>query len=194
MDSLAGFPVLDILRVGLSGLCFLLALLAYLLITREQRREGSPRKGILQIIRVFIATNFLAGILCAVSGYIVSERTPSAPQKKDISWQITGSFEDPKKLINDWQTAGQLELFPPGIKADVDKNGHFTISMELEEGRIFDDVIESLQYKHRLGAVVLYPQVEYLSYKDGKPTKLDKVLPHIRAYKPIPLQRFDQNN
>jgi hypothetical protein len=84
---MGAFSVLDILRVGLSGLCFLLAFLAYRLISQEQARSGMPRGAILRSIHVFIVSNLAAGVLCAVSGYLVR-----APATVEASAQTTGSY------------------------------------------------------------------------------------------------------
>ncbi len=69
--------VLEILRVGLAGLCFLLSLLAFWLIEREQRRPSSPRKGILHAIYTFMSVNFLTAVLVAVAGYFGPQRPSS---------------------------------------------------------------------------------------------------------------------
>ena len=63
-----GFDVLEILRVGISGLLFLFSFLAYRLIAREQRREGAARGGILTAIYVFMGVNLLGAVLVAFSG------------------------------------------------------------------------------------------------------------------------------
>jgi len=65
--------VLEILRVGLSGLCFLLSVLAFWLIHLEQGRRGDPRKGILQAIYVFMLLNLVASGFVAMA----SSRHPS---------------------------------------------------------------------------------------------------------------------
>ena len=52
--------VVQILRVGLAGLCLLLSLLAFWLIQREQQREGDPRHGILRAIYTFMIINMLS--------------------------------------------------------------------------------------------------------------------------------------
>src|SRR5438045_1835792 len=88
MNALAQFSILDILRVGLSGLCFLFAFLAYRLVSQEQARPGAPRRGILTTIHLFIGSNLLAGILCAVSGYMVS--APAVVKRQTES--MTGSY------------------------------------------------------------------------------------------------------
>lgn len=68
--------VLEILRVGLAGLCFLLSLLSFWLIQREQRRESDPRKGILQAIYTFMLVNFVTATLVATAAYL-GPRRPS---------------------------------------------------------------------------------------------------------------------
>jgi len=68
--ALGNLNVLEILRVGLAGLCFLLSLLAFWLIQREQQRAASPRKGILQATYIFMSVNFLAAVLVGVAGYL----------------------------------------------------------------------------------------------------------------------------
>jgi len=70
--------VLEILRVGLGGLCFLLALLAFWLIWREQGRQGTPRKGILRAVYVFMGVNFAAALLVALAAQFVSPRPETA--------------------------------------------------------------------------------------------------------------------
>lgn len=72
--------VLEILRVGLSGLLFLLSFLAYRLIELEQKREGSPRRGIIRTIYVFMGANFLGAVLVAVAGFFEppSQASPDA--------------------------------------------------------------------------------------------------------------------
>lgn len=60
---LGNLDVVQILRVGLAGLCFLLSLLAFWLIQREQQREGDPRHGILRAIYAFMVINLLAALL-----------------------------------------------------------------------------------------------------------------------------------
>jgi len=67
--ALTDLNVLEILRVGLAGLCFLLSLLAFWLIQREQQRVSSPRRGVLRAIYTFMSVNFLTAVLVAVAGY-----------------------------------------------------------------------------------------------------------------------------
>jgi hypothetical protein len=72
--------VVQILRVGLAGLCFLLALLAFWLIQREQQRPGDPRSGILRAIYTFMVINILSALLVGVAGYVEpKQKNPAAP-------------------------------------------------------------------------------------------------------------------
>lgn len=76
--------ILEILRVGLSGLLFLLSFLAYRLIDREQQREGSPREGILRTIYVFMSVNLLGAVLVAFSGYL-APRLQAVPNPEGLA-------------------------------------------------------------------------------------------------------------
>jgi hypothetical protein len=71
--------VVEILKVGLSGLCFLLSLLAFWLIHREQQRPAAPRKAILRSIYIFMVSNLLVAVLVALASY-VGPRQTAAPQ------------------------------------------------------------------------------------------------------------------
>jgi hypothetical protein len=68
--ALGNLNVLEILRVGLAGLCFLLSLLAFRLIQREQDRASSPRRGILRAIYIFMGTNLMAAVLVGAAAYL----------------------------------------------------------------------------------------------------------------------------
>lgn len=104
-------PIVDILRVGLSGLCFLLAVLAYRLIGKEQERDGLPRKGIFTAIYVFMGINILAATLCAVAGYLSSDTNESGEaylHTDDYSVDYSSFFVD----LTSWtpKTLGPVEI------------------------------------------------------------------------------------
>jgi hypothetical protein len=61
--------ILEILQLGLAGLCFLLSLLAFWLLHNEQRRE-SPRKEILRATYAFLALSLLAALVVGAAGYL----------------------------------------------------------------------------------------------------------------------------
>jgi len=76
--------VVEILRVGLGGLCFLLSLLAFWLIWREQGREGAPRKGILRAIYSFMIANLISAILVAFGAQFVPQRQEAIRTKDHL--------------------------------------------------------------------------------------------------------------
>jgi len=71
---LSNLNVLEILRLGLAGLCFLLSLLAFWLIHLEQQRPGSPRRGILRAIYTFMGLNLLASALVGTTTYFAASQ------------------------------------------------------------------------------------------------------------------------
>jgi hypothetical protein len=78
---LENLNVVEILRVGLGGFCFLLSLLAFWLIRQEQQRSSAPRKGILNGIYTFMAVNLVSAVLVAGLGYVEQQRTASAAER-----------------------------------------------------------------------------------------------------------------
>jgi hypothetical protein len=70
VNPFTSLNVPEILRVGIAGLCFLLSLLSFWLVQREQQQEGDPRKGILQAIYTFMIVNLVTAALVAASGYL----------------------------------------------------------------------------------------------------------------------------
>ena len=87
--------VLEILRLGLSGLCFMFSVLAFWLIQREQRREANPRKGILKSIYIFMAVNLVSAVLTGGLGYL-TQRTGAVAEAlsaktylvENTSWMV----------------------------------------------------------------------------------------------------------
>jgi hypothetical protein len=76
-DIFGNLNVIEILRLGLSGLLFLFTVLAYRLIVVEQKRPGEPRKGIVHTIYTFMGINLLAGVLVAAAGYFGGHSEPT---------------------------------------------------------------------------------------------------------------------
>ncbi len=64
MSKLTELPIVDILNVGLSGFCFLIALLGYFLLIREQSKKP-PREVMLEHINGFIKKILLLSLLVA---------------------------------------------------------------------------------------------------------------------------------
>lgn len=93
VNMLQNLNVLEILRLGLGGFCFLLALLSFWLIRQEQERPGDPRKGIVSVIYTFIATNLLSAVLVAGLGYLMQKRTAIAAEPLSAKTYLVESTE-----------------------------------------------------------------------------------------------------
>lgn len=110
--ALTDLNVIEILRVGLAGLVFLLSLLAFWLIQREQQRASSPRKGILRAIYIFMSVNLVTAVLVAVAGYFGSQqrRSPTADEL-DAKTYLTDTLTYLVDLTK-WtvQTHGPVEI------------------------------------------------------------------------------------
>lgn len=66
MEILENLDFVQILSLGISGFGFLLILLAFLLIFKEQGRPGEPRAGILSTIRYFMGINLISVVVVGV--------------------------------------------------------------------------------------------------------------------------------
>lgn len=75
-----------ILGFGLSGLTFLLFLFSFKLISQEQKREAQPRKGIMQLILVFMLLTFISTIIVGWFG-IVQNNNQQLLNKYDYLYQ-----------------------------------------------------------------------------------------------------------
>ena len=88
--SMSGVP--EILQTGLAGLCFLLALLAFRLISQEQKRDANPRKGILRTIYLFIAANFVTAVLVGAAALLERRSDPAqAAEVKQLREQAAAA-------------------------------------------------------------------------------------------------------
>jgi len=92
LDIFKNLDVLGILRLGLAGLCFLLSLLAFFLIYREQGREGMPRAGITRAIYTFMAVNLVTAIIVGTVGLVTTQQT----KKGNTEVPIKGQLEEPE--------------------------------------------------------------------------------------------------
>jgi hypothetical protein len=95
LEVFKNLDVLEILRLGLAGLCFLLSLLAFFLIYREQGREGKPREGITRAIYTFMAVNLVTALIVGTVGLAA---THQAKKGTDIPAEvpIKGQLEEPE--------------------------------------------------------------------------------------------------
>jgi hypothetical protein len=112
VNLLASLNVPEILRVGIAGLGFLLSLLSFWLIQREQQIEGDPRKGILQAIYTFMLVNLVTAALVAASGYLGAQLpNKSAADELGATTYLTDTlsyFVDLTKWTD--QTHGPVEI------------------------------------------------------------------------------------
>jgi hypothetical protein len=99
---LQNLNVLEILRLGLGGFCFLLSLLAFWLIRQEQERPGDPRGGILNVIYSFMAANLVAAVLVAGLGYLVQRRAAEPLSAKTYLVRHTELMVD----LTQWKPVG----------------------------------------------------------------------------------------
>jgi hypothetical protein len=95
LDVFKNLDVLEILRLGLAGLCFLLSLLAFFLIYREQGREGMPRVGITRAIYTFMAVNLVTAIIVGTVGLVATHQAKKA-NDLPIEVPIKGQLEEPE--------------------------------------------------------------------------------------------------
>lgn len=187
------FATLDTLALIAFGLSILSILLGFIaLLTQRIYLDVNTQKPVDIDVPLLgkMKTNYPALVFVFfgffLAFYVLEKQLP-AKEIKEVDWNISGTFTDPE--INDWRTGGKLILFPTKITPDVDRNGKFTISMKIEEGKSFEDMIEKIEYSHREGDVRIYPRDEYSAYVKGEACKLEKAASHVRSYKPVPLQR-----
>jgi hypothetical protein len=95
LDVFKNLDVLEILRLGLAGLCFLLSLLAFFLIYREQGREGKPREGITRAIYTFMAVNLVTAVIVGAVGLVTTHEAKKASDTP-TEVPIKGQLEEPE--------------------------------------------------------------------------------------------------
>lgn len=128
--ALTNLNVVEILRVGLAGLCFLLSLLAFWLIRLEQQRKEAPRPGILRATYVFMLVNLAVAILVATAAQL---------GKPDVSGDVT----DLETQMSDVQTQldeaqglnSRYRETLTGLAANIDTKVKFELA-EIENGNI----------------------------------------------------------
>ena len=94
--SLADLNVVSILQMGVTGLGFLLALLAYWLLSKEQRQD-KPRSSILQSVRVFMAFSFslcLIGLVPQVLAAVSAPDQQATPALRAQIEELHGKLRD----------------------------------------------------------------------------------------------------
>ncbi len=165
---MTNLDVAEILRVGLSGLIFLLAYLTYRLLRAEQKRNR-PRKMILGTIGGFMALCVLMAVLGLISEAI-QEPQPvvSLPEiPPDVNWEVYGSFVPPDGVDDTIWSDGRLIIVPTSVKTEVGTEGRFTIQLSIERGKAFEDVISLIRYEHPQFTAQINIAEEHQKYADG---------------------------
>ena len=75
--EMANMDVLKILQIGVVGLGFLLAVLAYHLLTKEQKQD-TPRQDILKSIYVFMSFSIVLCII-GVASQVIDQKKAGQP-------------------------------------------------------------------------------------------------------------------
>jgi hypothetical protein len=119
-----------ILGFGLSGLTFLLFLFSFRLISQEQKRAGQPRKGIIQLILVFMLLALISTIIVGWFGIVQNtnqkliNKNDSLYQKNLELFQIYTNYlnSQTKKQIDslDVKNKTELEEMIETIKSNTD--------------------------------------------------------------------------
>lgn len=102
-----------------------------------------------------------------------------------VEWKIEGTFVTSDSNF-DWYN-GQLSLFPKNIDAEVRSNGKFVITLDIEKGKTFEDVVEWIDYSHQAGSIKIIPANEWQAHNSGKPNSIQNQTSHSRTYKNIEL-------
>jgi hypothetical protein len=89
MEILSRLDFVQILSIGISGFGFLLILLAFLLIYKEQNRPTEPRNGILSTIRFFMGLNFFSVIVVGLLGLpLISKNDRLTQEKTEVQQKL----------------------------------------------------------------------------------------------------------
>lgn len=105
------------------------------------------------------------------------------------TWDISGQFVS-NEINKSWDVNG-LSIHPCDINPTLDKDtGVFKFSLEIEEGKSFEDVYEAISYTDKYESVFLEPQKELAKYNSDKEKNSSLIAVEnsiIRQYKPIKL-------
>lgn len=129
MSALDNLNILEILKLGLPGLVFMLSLLSYRLLSQEQKKED-PSRPILNSIKCYMYVNILLAILTASAPFIEANflisnkenvysveamlsKTPLDSGKAAVC--LNAEYSGRYLLINDLNTAKMVQVNAIGI-------------------------------------------------------------------------------
>lgn len=186
---------LIVLIFSLSALSIILGFIALL---TQKIYIDSDSKQLTQIEIPIIGkmkTNYPA-LIFVIGGLVLAYITidQSFPPRK-ISWEIRGSFISENSGNIDWDN-GTLAVFPVDFKTSVRSDGVFIIQADIDEGKTFEEIVQYIDYSHKLGTTQIYPQKQYTSYLNGEESLIDKTTKESRKYKPKPINLINpvENN
>jgi len=108
MSAISELPIVDILNVGLSGFCFLMAFLGYFLLLREQKNTR-PREIMLDSINSFIKkTVFLGALVGTVVIVLAVIQRPTSTNEEGILAKFIGSL--PPKILDNGNSAETVNV------------------------------------------------------------------------------------
>lgn len=103
-------------------------------------------------------------------------------------WRIDGVLTATNEKI-DWEK-GTLTVLPSEFESKLSKNGHFTITMSIEDGKTFEEAVGLIDYSHEKGSIRIKPPKEYEAFMDKKASLLKEVGPSVREYKNVPIEVY----
>ena len=112
--------IVKILGLGLSGLTFLLFAFSFRLISQEQKRTGQPRKGILQMILVFMLLAFISTIIVGWFGIVQNTNRQLMARNDSLSSQYSVLLSAYTNYINA-QTKKQIDSLSKTDKQELMK-------------------------------------------------------------------------
>lgn len=144
MEVLTKLDIVQILSIGISGFGFLLILLAFLLIYKEQKREAEPRQGILGIIKFFMGLNIVNIVIVGIISLPTINNLGKALVENDklaqvnseskaivqfldagrkVDSMVLGNLSVTETIIDDKQTAAVIQTFTTSLDS-LQKHTH----------------------------------------------------------------------
>lgn len=122
MEILENLDFVQILSLGIFGFGFLLILLAFLLIFKEQGRSGEPRAGILSTVRYFMGIDLTRDVVVGVISLPTIRKNRSLKQELALTTkelQITQKVNDFDPFIDTASSAALNSNQTTQVKAYV---------------------------------------------------------------------------
>jgi hypothetical protein len=167
---------------GIGTLLILLGFVALL----TQKRYIDPRTNAPSEIEVpffgKLKSNYPAVIFVFLGCVLVFLGIRQYKEVRTVEWLIDGSIISNTPGIN-WQD-GQLAIFPSNVDMNLDpQTGKFSIKLDIEEGKNFEQEVERIHYSHPRGSIVILPQTEFDLKQSGNESKLLTATRTSRSYR-----------